>query len=148
MHTVPWRKQPGLDANVVVERKLRQQLGIKGQQLCLLLDAAQGLLQVLPVRRMQFHATRVTLVLPPSGCSSEIAPGAACVLNAISCHKSNVNSASFWMQLRDCSRCCLRTECMFRVGQNRIYTVYTRNFWQGNHQVYGARMRFWPTLHV
>jgi len=25
----------------------------------------------------------------------------------------------------------------FRVGQINIYTVYTRYFWQGNHQVYG-----------
>ena len=38
-----------------------------------------------------------------------------------------------------------RTSCMqaFRttlicgVGQNHIYTVYIRSFWQGNHQVYG-----------
>jgi len=26
---------------------------------------------------------------------------------------------------------------MFRVGQNHIYTVYMRYFWQGNHQIYG-----------
>jgi hypothetical protein len=26
---------------------------------------------------------------------------------------------------------------MIRVGQNYIYTVYTRYFWQGNHQIYG-----------
>jgi hypothetical protein len=26
---------------------------------------------------------------------------------------------------------------MFRVGQNHIYTVYERYFWQGNHQIYG-----------
>jgi hypothetical protein len=24
-----------------------------------------------------------------------------------------------------------------RVGQNHIYTVYIRYFWQGNHQIYG-----------
>jgi hypothetical protein len=24
--------------------------------------------------------------------------------------------------------------CVFRVGQNHIYTVYIRYFWQGNHQ--------------
>ena len=27
-----------------------------------------------------------------------------------------------------------------------IYGVYTRYFWQGNHQVYGVYVRFWPTL--
>jgi len=26
---------------------------------------------------------------------------------------------------------------MYRVGQNHIYTVYIRYFWQGNHQIYG-----------
>jgi hypothetical protein len=26
---------------------------------------------------------------------------------------------------------------IFRVGQNHIYTVYIRYFWQGNHQIYG-----------
>ena len=26
---------------------------------------------------------------------------------------------------------------MSRVGQNHIYTVYIRYFWQGNHQIYG-----------
>ena len=26
---------------------------------------------------------------------------------------------------------------MIRVGQNHIYTVYVRYFWQGNHQIYG-----------
>ena len=26
---------------------------------------------------------------------------------------------------------------IYRVGQNRIYTVYIRCFWQGNHQIYG-----------
>jgi hypothetical protein len=25
---------------------------------------------------------------------------------------------------------------MCRVGQNHIYTVYIRYFWQGNHQIY------------
>jgi hypothetical protein len=29
------------------------------------------------------------------------------------------------------------TGCIFRVGQNHIYTVYIRYFWQGNHQIYG-----------
>jgi hypothetical protein len=28
-------------------------------------------------------------------------------------------------------------ELMSRVGQNHIYTVYIRYFWQGNHQIYG-----------
>ena len=26
---------------------------------------------------------------------------------------------------------------MRRVGQNHIYTVYIRYFWQGNHRIYG-----------
>jgi len=26
---------------------------------------------------------------------------------------------------------------MCRAGQNHIYTVYIRYFWQGNHQIYG-----------
>ena len=29
--------------------------------------------------------------------------------------------------------CCV----VCRVGQNYIYTVYIRYFWQGNHQIYG-----------
>jgi hypothetical protein len=33
-----------------------------------------------------------------------------------------------------------------RVGQNHVYTVYIRYFWQGNHQIYGVYIRFWPTL--
>jgi len=33
---------------------------------------------------------------------------------------------------------CLRfSPIMIRVGQNHIYTVYIRYFWQGNHQIYG-----------
>jgi len=32
---------------------------------------------------------------------------------------------------------------MARVGQNHIYIRY---FWQGDHQIYGANIRFWPTL--
>jgi len=35
---------------------------------------------------------------------------------------------------------------MCRVDQNHIYTVYIRYFWQGNHQIYGVYIRFWPTL--
>jgi len=27
--------------------------------------------------------------------------------------------------------------CMCRVGQNHIYTVYIRYFWQGNYEIYG-----------
>ena len=30
-----------------------------------------------------------------------------------------------------------RTICMCRVGQNHIYTVCIRYFWQGNHHIYG-----------
>jgi len=32
---------------------------------------------------------------------------------------------------------CLWRSCITRVGQNHIYTVYIRYFWQGNHQMYG-----------
>ena len=32
-----------------------------------------------------------------------------------------------------CNAWCL----ICRVGQNHIYTVYLRFFWQGNHQIYG-----------
>ena len=42
-----------------------------------------------------------------------------------------------------------------RVGQNHIYTVYIRYFWQGNHKtyqniwcIYGAYIRSWPTLFI
>jgi len=46
----------------------------------------------------------------------------------------------------------LRGECMkcnvCRVGHNLIYTVHIQYFWQGNHQIYGAYIRFWPTLNV
>jgi len=27
--------------------------------------------------------------------------------------------------------------CTYRVGQDHIYTVYIRCFWQGNHRIYG-----------
>jgi hypothetical protein len=41
---------------------------------------------------------------------------------------------------------------MSRVGQNHIYTVYIRYFWQGNYKMYGhircIYIRFWPTLHM
>ena len=35
---------------------------------------------------------------------------------------------------------------MCRVDQNHIYTVHIRYFLQGNHQIYGVYIRFWPTL--
>ena len=31
----------------------------------------------------------------------------------------------------------LKSAPMYRDGQNHIYTVYIRNFWQGNHWIYG-----------
>ena len=37
---------------------------------------------------------------------------------------------------------------MNRVGQNHIYTVHIRYFWQGIHQIYGVYIRFWPTLEM
>ena len=36
-----------------------------------------------------------------------------------------------------CLRWHLRPCANSRVGQNHIFTVYIRNFWQGNHQIYG-----------
>ena len=32
---------------------------------------------------------------------------------------------------------CLPIRIMCRVGQNHIYTVYIRYFWQGNYEIYG-----------
>jgi len=37
---------------------------------------------------------------------------------------------------------------MSRVGQNHVNTVYIRYFRQGNHQIYGVYIRFWPTLQM
>ena len=31
----------------------------------------------------------------------------------------------------------LYTNRIYKVGQNRMYTVYIRDFWQGNNQIYG-----------
>jgi hypothetical protein len=58
--------------------------------------------------------------------------------------------ACVWMAYRLPFRRCLsscrwsihnqayRDRCvMIRVGQDHIYTVYKRYFWQGNHQIYG-----------
>jgi hypothetical protein len=33
-----------------------------------------------------------------------------------------------------------------RVGQNHIYTVYTRYLWQGNHQIYGHKRCMYTIL--
>jgi hypothetical protein len=33
--------------------------------------------------------------------------------------------------------CCPLSRLISRVGQNHIYTVFVRYFWQGNHQIYG-----------
>ena len=46
-----------------------------------------------------------------------------------------------------CMHALRRTPCS-TIGQNRIYTVYIRYFWQGNHHMYGAYIRFWPTLQM
>jgi hypothetical protein len=35
---------------------------------------------------------------------------------------------------------------VYRVGQNHIYTVYIRYFWQGNHQIYGHIRRICTVL--
>ena len=35
-----------------------------------------------------------------------------------------------------------------RAGHNHIYTLHIRYFWQGDHHMYGAYVRFWPTLHM
>ena len=37
---------------------------------------------------------------------------------------------------------------MCRVGQNHMYTVYIRYFWQENHQIYGVYALSWPTLGI
>ena len=37
-------------------------------------------------------------------------------------------------------------QCIPRVGQNRIHTVYIRHFWRGIHQIYSVYIRLWPTL--
>ena len=33
-----------------------------------------------------------------------------------------------------------------RVGQNHVYTVYIRYFWQGNHRIYGHTQRVYTVL--
>jgi len=33
--------------------------------------------------------------------------------------------------------CGITAKHISRVGQNHLYTVYIRYFWQGNHQLYG-----------
>jgi hypothetical protein len=35
---------------------------------------------------------------------------------------------------------------IFRVGQDHIYTVYLRYFWQGSHQIYGHIRRIYTVL--
>ena len=35
---------------------------------------------------------------------------------------------------------------VIKVGQDHIYMVYIHYSWQGNHQIYGVYIRFWPTL--
>ena len=41
-----------------------------------------------------------------------------------------------------------RGRLMCRVGQNHIYTVHTRYFWQEIHKIYDVHIRFWPTLRM
>ena len=61
-----------------------------------------------------------------------------CIYGIVS-RKSSVHTAIYGVHIR-------------RVGQNLIYTVFIRYFWQGNHQKYGhircIYVRFWPTLHM
>jgi hypothetical protein len=35
---------------------------------------------------------------------------------------------------------------VYRVGQNHIYTVYIRYFWQKNHRIYGVYIRTYTVL--
>jgi hypothetical protein len=42
-----------------------------------------------------------------------------------------------YMPVCQCKVPVCRSESMSRVGQNHIYTVHVRCFWQGNHQIYG-----------
>ena len=58
----------------------------------------------------------------------------------------------FWPTLSSCNMYvkgqCRGNSCMMvcRVGQNHIYTVYIRRFWQGNHQIYGRTRRVYTVL--
>ena len=102
---------------------------------------------------MQFHATKVTLILPPSGCSSGIAPGAACVLSAclglartayIRCIHVIFGRETTKYTVHVCGsgqhytyKRCVINMCVGLATTICIYTVYIRNFWQGNHQIHG-----------
>jgi hypothetical protein len=35
---------------------------------------------------------------------------------------------------------------IYRVGQNYIYTVHIRLFWQRNHLIYSVYIKFWLSL--
>ena len=47
-----------------------------------------------------------------------------------------------------CTHVAHRLEHISRVGQDHKYTEYIRCFWQGNHQIYGVYIQFWPTLRI
>ena len=51
------------------------------------------------------------------------------------CRSGRTYSNFFPFQHLALTEYCLYHTC--RVGQNHIYTVYMRYFWQGNHQIYG-----------
>ena len=57
------------------------------------------------------------------------------------------NSNSFWRRLHVfvfCVRFVINQ--ISRVGQNHIYTAYTRYFWLENHQIYGVYIRIYTAL--
>ena len=61
------------------------------------------------------------------------------------------------LQVNQCLRCRCRLRVympgklhtyIFRVGQNHVYTVCIRYFWQGLRQMHGVYIRSWPTLYI
>ena len=76
----------------------------------------------------------------PQSCTPQPGPGPSCTPHSkkIKCTSSEQVLLSPLMQ------CSVR-----RVGQNHKYTVYKRNYWQRNHQIYchvRCCIQFWPTL--
>ena len=54
-----------------------------------------------------------------------------------------------WCAMRVFGGTAVRAWCAMhvnRVGQNHIYTMYLRYFWQGNHQIYGHVRRIYAVL--
>jgi len=87
------------------------------------------------LRGHRLHAYQATLM------QSLTTPNSACQLTMLDMPDL---LATLWLPKRLLQRASVLI--MSRVGQNHIYTVYIRYFWQGKHQMYGAYIRFWPTL--